>query len=169
MKAIALLFTMLFLSGCGYHVVGTANSLPPAIHTIAIPAFKNVTTQYRVSDLLASAVAREFISRTHYRITADEQEADAILSGAVVNFVSYPTIFDPVAGRATGITAVVTVALVLRDKAGTVLYNRPNFETHERYEISVDPKNYFDESAPAMQRLAQDVSRALVSAILEKF
>lgn len=159
----------MFLPACGYHVAGTANALPPAIHTIAIPAFKNVTTQYRVSDLMAAALTREFISRTRYRVTANEQEADAILTGAVVNFVSYPTIFDPVAGRATGVTAVVTVAVTLRDKAGTVLYSRPNFETHERYEISVDPKNYFDESATAMQRLAQDVSRALVSAILEKF
>ncbi len=64
---------------------------------------------------------------------------------------------------------MVTVAVTLRDKAGKVLYTRPNFETHERYEISVDPKNYFDESEPAVQRLSQDVARSLVSAILEKF
>lgn len=157
------------LAGCGYHVAGGASALPAAIHTIAVPAFKNVTTQYRISDLLAASVTREFISRTRYRVVANPDEADAILTGAVVNFISYPTIFDPVAGRATGVTAVVTVALSLRDKAGNVIYNRPNFETHERYEISVDPKNYFDESAPAMQRLSQDVARAMVSAILDKF
>jgi hypothetical protein len=165
----AVFLSILFLTGCGYHVAGTANALPPAIHTIAVPAFKNVTTQYRVSDLLAGALTRELISRTRYHVTANEQEADAILTGAVVNFASYPTIFDPVAGRATGVTAIVVIAVTLRDKAGNVLYNRPNFESHERYEISVDPKNYFDESAPAMQRLAQDVARSLVTAILEKF
>ncbi len=81
---------------------GTANALPPAIHTIAIPAFKNVTTQYKVSDLLAGAVTREFISRTRYRITANEGEADAILTGAVVNFITYPTIFDPGTGPRHG-------------------------------------------------------------------
>ncbi len=159
----------LSLTGCGYHVAGTANVLPPAIHTIAVPAFRNVTTQYRVSDLLAAAVTREFISRTRYRVVANEQQADAILTGAVVNFATYPTVTDPVSGRATGIVAIVTVAVTLRDKAGTVLYNRPNFEMHERYEISVNPQAYFDESAPAMQRLAQDVARSLVSGILEKF
>lgn len=166
---ISALGLVLLLGGCGYHVAGTANALPPAIHTIAVPAFKNVTTQYRVSDLLGSAVTREFISRTRYQVTANPDEADAILTGAVVNFVTYPTIFDPVAGRATGVTVIVTLAVTLRDKAGKVLYNRPNFDIHERYEISVDPKNYFDESAGAMQRLAQDVARALVSGILEKF
>ena len=168
MKLIAI-FPLLLLTSCGYHVTGTANALPPAIHTISIASFKNVTTQYKVSDLLARAVTREFISRTRYRITADDREADAILTGAVVNFVSYPTIFDPVQGRATGITAIVTVAVTLRDRSGKVLYTRPNFETRERYEISVDPKNYFDESEPALQRLAQDVARSLVSAILENF
>ena len=42
-------------------------------------------------------------------------------------------------------------------------------EVKERYEISIDPKAYFDESAPALQRLSRDVSRSVVSAVLEKF
>jgi hypothetical protein len=58
------------------------------------------------------------------------------------------------------------VTFTLRDKAGTVIVTRPNFEVRERYEISIDPKQYFDESEPAMQRLATDVSRDIVSAIL---
>jgi outer membrane lipopolysaccharide assembly protein LptE/RlpB len=163
------LLSVLCLAGCGYHVAGTGDALPKTIHTIAVPAFANVTTQYKVSDLLGTAVTRELISRTRYKIVADSKDADATLAGAVVNFVSYPTIFDPVAGRATGMQAIVTVNVTLRDKAGVVLYTRPNFEVHERYEISIDPKNYFDESEPAMQRLAQDVARSVVSAVLEKF
>ena len=165
----SLVFASGLCAGCGYHVAGRANALPPAIHTIAVPAFQNVTTQYRISDLLAGAVTREFISRTRYRVTANQNEADAILTGGVVNFITYPTTFDPIAGRASGVTVIVILAVTLRDKAGAVLYYRPNFEAHERYEISEFPNSYFDESAPAMQRLTQDVARGLVSAILEKF
>ena len=157
------------MGGCGYHVAGTMNSLPKSITTIAVPAFANVTTQYKLSDFLASAVTRELITRTKYRITADPQGADAILTGAVVNFVSYPTIVDNISGRNTAVQAIVTVSVTLRDKSGAVLYNRPNFEIHERYEISIDPRNYFDESEPAMQRLSRDVARSVVSAVLEKF
>ncbi len=143
--------------------------LPATIHTIAVPAFRNVTTQYRVSDLLGKAVTRELISRTKYNVTANRDEADATLLGSVVGFVSYPTIYDPIQGRATGVQAIVTIQLTLFDKAGKVLFTRPNFEIRERYEISVDPKNYFDESEPAMQRLAGDVARSVVSAMLEAF
>ena len=168
MRYVALLLTVA-MGGCGYHVAGTMNSLPKSITTIAVPAFGNVTTQYKLSDFLASAVTRELITRTKYRITADPQGADAILTGAVVNFVSYPTIVDNISGRNTAVQAIVTVSVTLRDKSGAVLYNRPNFEIHERYEISIDPRNYFDESEPAMQRLSRDVARSVVSAVLEKF
>ena len=157
------------LIGCGYHVAGTTDSLPKSINTIAVPAFKNVSTQYKVSDSLATAVAREFISRTRYKITADPTTADATLSGAVVNFISYPTIVDNNSGRNTAVQVIVTVSVTLRDRAGNVLFTRPNFEVHERYEISIDPRNYFDESEPAMLRVSQDVARSVVSAVLEKF
>jgi outer membrane lipopolysaccharide assembly protein LptE/RlpB len=165
----AILFLVLALSGCGYHVGGTGDTLPKAIHTIAIPPVKNVTIQYKLTDLLNTYISREFISRTRYKIVPDPAEADAVLTAAVVNFVTYPTIFDPIAGRATGTQVIVSVTFTLRDKAGVVIFNRPNFEVRERYEISIDPKQYFDESEPAMQRLAGDVSRTIVSAILNKF
>jgi len=42
-------------------------------------------------------------------------------------------------------------------------------EFRERYEISVDPAAYFDESGTAMQRVSRDVARSAVSAILEGF
>jgi outer membrane lipopolysaccharide assembly protein LptE/RlpB len=166
---LAFLLLAASLSGCGYHVVGTADALPKNIHTIAIPPVKNTTTQYKLSDQLGTFLTREFISRTRYKTVVDPKDADAVLSCGVVNFVSYPTIFDPNAGRATGVQVIVTVNVTLRDKAGVVLFTRPNFEVRERYEISIDPKSYFDENEPATQRLAQDIARTVVSAVLEKF
>jgi hypothetical protein len=42
-------------------------------------------------------------------------------------------------------------------------------EFHQPYEISVNPAQYFDESEAAMQRLSVDVSKSIVSSILEQF
>ena len=55
------------------------------------------------------------------------------------------------------------------DRAGKVLLSKPNMEFRERYEIATNPGQYFDESEVAMQRLSADVSRDLVSAILDQF
>ena len=63
-----MLVGVLAASGCGYRVVGRANTLPEGAHTIAIPAFANRTTQYRIEQILTQAVAHEFIARTKYRV-----------------------------------------------------------------------------------------------------
>jgi hypothetical protein len=144
--------------------------MPKRIHTIAIPAFGNATTRYKLSERLTAALTREFISRTRYRIVADPSQAEAILSGAVINFFTYPTVFDPATSRASGVQAVVILQVTLTDRSNNaVLFNRPNFEFRERYEISLDPRAYFEESDPAMDRLSRDVARSLVSAALENF
>lgn len=164
-----LVFIALVLSGCGYHVAGTANLLPGEVRTIAVVPWGNVSMQYKLSDYLAEAVSREMTTRTRYKIVADPAKADAVLSGAVANLFSSATVSDPVTGRSTGAQLIVNVQVRLMDKNGKMLFERPNLEFRERYEISVDPKQYFDESQSALQRLSRDVARTVVSAIIEDF
>ena len=167
---IAILAGTLAGAGCGYHVAGKADLLPKTIKTIAIPAFGNTTSRPQLARLLPEDIAREFLSRTHYGIVADPSQADAVLTGAVTNMAAVPTTFDPVTGRATGIQAVVTLQLTLRNRAtGAVLWQRLGADFRQQYEISIDPTKYFDESGPAMIRLSQDVARSMVTAILENF
>jgi outer membrane lipopolysaccharide assembly protein LptE/RlpB len=160
----------LALAGCGYHVGGHTNLLPKTIKTIAVPAFANVTPNSRLPVLLTSDLTRELISRTKYNIIADPDQADAVLAGLVANFTTSPIIYDPQSGRATGVQAIVVLQLTLRDRrTGATIFSRPGAEFRERYEISTDPQQYFDESGTALQRLSRDVARSAVTAILEAF
>jgi len=160
----------LALCGCGYHVAGGTDVLPKNIKSIAVTTFTNTTTRYKLSDLMAAALTREFISRTRYQIVADPRDADAVLSGSVINFFAYPTIFDPVTSRAAAVQAIVQLQVTLRDRSSNnVLFTRPHMEFRQTYEISVDAATYFDESSMAMERLSRDLSRAVVSAVLENF
>jgi outer membrane lipopolysaccharide assembly protein LptE/RlpB len=158
-----------FLSACGYHVAGSANLLPTEIHTIAITPWRNGSIQYKLSDYLTESVSREMITRTHYKVVADPAQADAVLSGVVANMYSSATVADPVTGRSSGAQVVVLIQVKLTDKSGKVLFEQPNIEFRERYEISVSPQQYFDEMPAALQRLSKDVARTVVSSILEKF
>ena len=163
---VALLVTM--TAGCGYHVAGSANVLPAEVHTIAVTPWRNISTQYKISDYIAEAVSRELITRTKYQVIADPAKADAVLSGSVANLYSGATVSDPIKG-ATAAQLVVQIQVKLTGKDGKVIFERPNIEFRERYEISVDPKQYFDESQVAAQRLSRDVGHTIVSAILEAF
>ncbi len=112
-RAGAFLTAICVLSSCGYHVANSTNVLPKTIQTIAIPGFSNITTVYKVTDMLSEAMTREFISRTKYHITADPSGADATLTGAVTQIFTFPTVYDPVTFRA----ANVEVHLSLKDHA----------------------------------------------------
>jgi len=157
-------------SGCGYHVAGKTNILPQTIHTIAIPAFQNNTIRYRLAQRLPADITREFLSRTNYKIVTDPKAADAVLDGAVLQFSSYPIIADQASGRATVVQCSAYLKVTLTDRAtGKVLFSRPSFEVRERYEISVNPQAYFDESGAGIERLSRDVARDVVTSILENF
>jgi len=158
------------LTGCGYHVGGQADLVPKSVHSIAIPAFSNITTRYKLTDHLPEAISREFIARTRYQVVSDANAADAVLHGSIVNYVAYPTIVDQTTGRASGLQVNVTLQVTLTERAtGKVIYSRPNFEVHQRYEVSISAGQYFDESDAALDRLSRDVARDLVSSILENF
>jgi RNase P/RNase MRP subunit p29 len=160
----------LLLSSCGYHIAGHSDLLPQTIKTIAIPAFANGTTRYKLTDRLPEAISREFLTRTRYKVVSDVNQADAVLRGTVINYSAYSTIFDPVKGRATAVELHVTMQVSLTDRAtGKVLFSRPSFEVREQYEISVDPSQYFEESDAALDRVSQQVARQVVSAVLENF
>ena len=167
---LALGVCLLPVVSCGYHVSGKADLLPKRIRTIAIPAFGNATNKYKLPERITSALTREFITRTRYRIVADPNLAEAVLSGAVINYFNYPTVLDTDRGRSSGAQVIVILQVTLTDRSnGAVLFSRPNFEVRERYEISVDAATYFEESDVAMERLSRDVARSVVSAVLENF
>ena len=160
----------LLLPACGYHVAGHTNILPKTIKIIAVPEFGNGTSQYRLPVLVTADVTRELISRTHYAVIADPNPADAILVGTLTGYSNYPIVFDPVSGRASAVQVIAQLQLTLTDRhTGKVLFSRTGFEFRERYEVALDPQQYFDESGTAMQRLSKDIARSAVSAILENF
>jgi hypothetical protein len=177
MRALAALAAALTVlcSGCGYHTAGHADLMPKTVKTIAIPAFGNSTTRYKLARLLPADLTREFLTRTRYRIVADPNGADAELTGSLDTFTAYPTNSDPKTGRATAAEVVANVSITLKDlRTGATLFSREGrkgngMEFRDRYEVVLDPKAYFDESGTAIERVSRDVARTVVSAILEAF
>ena len=170
MRYVLLALAAVVVNGCGYHVSGHADLLPATIKTISIPAVTNLTNRYKLSDRLASTLTREFISRSRYRIVTDPNQADAVLRAAVINYYSYPVVSDQKTGRANSVQLSAILQINLTERTtGKVLYTQPRMEVRQRYEISVDQLEYFEESDIALDRLSREVAKSVVSAILEAF
>ena len=168
---LSILILALSLSGCGYHSTGsTAANLPSDIHTIAVPAFVNKTATYKVEQLLTAAVVREFASRSNYKIVYGEsKDADATLQGTVTSTNISPVTYDTGTGRASSAVVNVGMKVSLTDRNGKVIWQDPNYNFREQYQVSREISSFFEEESPALDRLSRDFARSLVSNVLEAY
>ena len=89
-----------WMTGCGYALVGSGNSLDPKIKTIEVPAFVNKTTRVELEQRVTQAVADEFVSRGRLKLVTVPSSADAILRGSIDSFGIFPIAFElPASGQ----------------------------------------------------------------------
>jgi outer membrane lipopolysaccharide assembly protein LptE/RlpB len=159
-------------SGCGYHVAGRSDSLPKSIHVIAVQAFENKTTSYRIEQKLTAATVHEFLAKTQYKVTSNPASGDAVLRGTVMSVEAVPLLFDTATGRATTMLVTVKCEITLTETTTQkVVYQTDNFLFRNEYEISTSTnvKGFFEEQDPALDRLAQDFATKLVAAVIENY
>lgn len=80
--------------GCGYHVVGTAPQLPADVRAIGVGTITNETTEYGLEKELAFAYEREIHVRRHYRMAESREDADALITGRILDVSRRPVAFD---------------------------------------------------------------------------
>lgn len=165
------LFALLpFVPACGYQVAGKATRIPPDVKTIAVPAFKNASTTFRIEQQITSAVMQEFVARTSYHIVAEPGQADAVLRGTVKDIRTRALTFDVNTGLATSLQVQVIADVKLEDvHSHKVLFSNNNYLFREEYQISETPAALFQEDTPALERLSHELARNLVTDILENF
>jgi outer membrane lipopolysaccharide assembly protein LptE/RlpB len=167
--AVPVLF-IVFLPACGYHVAGRGALLPPDIKTIAVPTFKNETPQFKIEQALTSAVVKELIERTQFRVTTNPAEADAVLRGTVKRIRRGVVTFNPQTGSATTLQIEVIAGVTLVDQhTKRVVFSNPDYLFREQYQVSPTPSTLIEEDPAAVNRLSRDFAHTLVTDILENF
>lgn len=167
---LALLVASLATMNCGYHVAGTSASLPSEWTTIAVPAFKNDTTRYRIEQRFTQSVIRQFLQRTKYKIVQNPDDADAVLHGEILTIETNPMIFNATTGQVTMmLVSVHTKVLLVDNKTQKVVYKNDDMVFRDEYQITTDAPEYFEEQDPALERMARDFAAQLVSNVVESF
>lgn len=162
-------------SGCGYSLAGRGNFLPDYIAVIAVPTFENQTDRVAIEELFTRKVVEEFTSRGKYRIQPEPAGADAVLNGTVLSFNAAPSALAggqvaQNAGQASTYTIVVRTRVEFEDLVqDEVLWSNPGFQFRDDYEVGENPEEFFDQEGLALERLAEEFAKSLVSSILEAF
>jgi hypothetical protein len=166
--------TLVLQSGCGYSLAGRGSFLPAYIHQIGIPAFTNATAVFDVDRRVTDRVRSEFIGRGKYVIKTEATGVDAVLTGVISSITIVPAAFNE-QQQATRYVLVLSASVEFKDlKANKVLWNNPAMQYREEFDVSagantLDPTAFFGQDVNALDRMATEFARSVVSAILEAF
>ena len=160
--------------GCGYSLSGRGSFLPSSIRVIGVPEFANQTPYPDVERRFTERVRSEFIGRGRYKVLAQEAGVDAVLRGTITALSLVPANFNE-SQQATRYTIVVNTRIEFVELAtNKVLWQNPSMVYREEYELPADteagnPSAFFGQGSNALERVANDFARTVVSAILEAF
>lgn len=169
---VAALVTMLvFVSGFAecYKPV-TKNQLPTRIRTIAVPAFQNQALRYKIETRFTEAVINEIVRRGRgLRVQSEREGADAVVDGVIKEFSFGGVLLDE-RGRARIIQVTITAAVTVRDQVeNRVIYDNQNYTFRGEFEFANDPRSFFNEEDPAVQRMARSFAESVVSTLINGF
>jgi hypothetical protein len=174
--ALAFVVVAMTVSGCGYALAGRGSFLPADIRTVGIPLLENRTSIQLIDQRITEKVRTEFISRGKYRIVTASGGVDAVLSGAITGFVSQPVGLDQQLASASRYRFTVTMRVQFTDsRNGDVLWSNEALTFSEEYDVrtrggtQLEPTVLIEQEGPAVDRLATDLARYVVSSILEAF
>jgi hypothetical protein len=150
----------------------TSSGLPANIRRVAVPAFQFEAQglRYRVESRFTEAVSRELIRRGRgLKVQGSREGADAVVEGTIRDFNFSGVLLDR-EGRARVYEVTITSAVTIRDlREDRVLYDNQNFIFRDSFEFSDDPRSFFNEEDPAVERMARAFAESVVSTIVNGF
>jgi lipopolysaccharide assembly LptE-like protein len=170
----ALVASGMALPACGYSLAGRGSFLPASIKVIGVPMFANNTPIFEIEKRITPRVISEFIGRGKYTVKPDANNVDAVLTGEISSITVTPATFTDERQASKYVITVVTKVEFKDVKADKVLWSNPYLAFREDYEVSntssiTDPAAFLGQDINALDRLAVELARSIVSAILEAF
>jgi len=172
-KAVRILATLtLFLAASGFtecYKPVTNSGLPKDIKVVAVPVFQTEAKglRYRVESRFTDAVSNQILKAGHgIKVQGSNTGADAVVEGTIRDFAFTGVLLDS-QGRARVYEVTITAAVTIRDlRDNKILYDNQNLVFRDSFEFSSDPRSFFNEEDPAVERIARAFAESVVSTIV---
>ena len=176
MRAALILALAMVSSSCGYALAGRGSFLPDYIRVIGIPPIENRSTFPQVELVITEKIRTEFIGRGKYTVIPEASGSDAVLSGEITGISTQPVGFNE-SQLASRYLFIMTMKVQLTDtRTNMVLWSNDALTFREESELTtrsasnvIDAGAFLDQERSSFDRIATDVARTVVTAILEAF
>ena len=167
--AFPLVLSLALLPACGYHLAGRATTLPAGVTTIGIPTFENRTSRPELEQRITEHLIDEFSTRGRAHIVPGEEGAQAVLRGSILAYTTTPVVISE-QGRATRYEILITARVSLNETTtDRVLWSDDHFLFKRQYDVPATPQSSVDQEIVAIDEVATDFARSVVTSILEGF
>jgi hypothetical protein len=159
-------------SGCGYALAGRGSFLPASIRTVGIPKLENRSTFFQVEDILTEKIRAEFIGRGKYTVTPEETGADALLTGEVLAISIVPVNLNEQQLASRYLFTVAMKVDFTDTHTQDVIWSNDSLVFRGEYDLNptggaFSGETFLDTQRSSMDRIATDVARSVVTALLE--
>jgi outer membrane lipopolysaccharide assembly protein LptE/RlpB len=160
-----LLLAALLAGGCGYTVRGT---LPSHINTVAVPIFRNRTSEPAIEGFITRAVVEAFSTNGRLKVVSSGQ-ADAVLDGEIIGYSVSSIAFDK-DSNVRQYRLVVTLNLKMRDvRRGGLLFQQNGVTEQADFRVQDVVAQTISREETALRAAAVDIARSIVSLAITRF
>ncbi len=163
-KWILILCCASVITACGYHL-GAGPKAPVSFGTVAVPIFVNESSEPNIQAVITGALIRE-LNQAGVMVV-DEDRADKILTGRISSY-SNSSVARSAASTVSEYRLSVSINLVLKDRAGKVLYQNPSAQLREEYFASSILEQNEQAEAEALQSGVLDFAEDEVRHMLDE-
>ncbi|MBC8285088.1 MAG: hypothetical protein H8E32_14840 [Nitrospinae bacterium] len=156
----------LFL-GCGYHLVGTGNTLPPHLKTISIPVFENSSSQPEIHRELTSAILQSFISDGRLKVVK-KGDADLAMTGTLSYYNTRSASFNA-QDLVSDIIIEIEVEVEVIDRVKDKIFLKKKLKNQWDYKSNSDISATETARLDALDQAYADLGNRLVSLIIDQF
>lgn len=155
---------------CGYNLTSKGSNLPAHVKTIGVPPFRNQTTRPELGQRITENIIQALVNRGKYKVTTETRGVDAVLSGSVISWTTKPVGLSDENDEPEAVTVTLEASVTFDDrKLGRVTWQEDRYRFSSEYDVQGDAEEYFDTELGAVEEVAEDFARAVVSAILQGF
>lgn len=158
------------LCGCQYSLTGLSKGNPyEGIESIGVPTVKNDTDRPEIEQRISEALIEELSRRSRYTVKPSVDGADALLNGEILSFRTEPVTFSE-SGRFDRVEVIITARIqLIRDEPKSMLWSQNHFVFRQQYDVPETATTEFDREIVAVEAIASEFARSIVTSILEDF
>ena len=162
---LAALLAGLCVGGCGYSLQG---NLPDHIKSVAVPVFRNRTTEPGVESTISSAVVNAFTTNGKLRVVSLDA-ADSMLEGEIIGFEVQSLAFDSRLNLRSYRLAV-TMNVRFRDlKKSAMLWEQQGLREVVDFQVAGQVSDTVSREEGAVKQAAVEIGRKVVNHAVDRF